>query len=70
MDALFNNLKRGAEYTFVFGNGVEAITGVLHEYLPDGTLEVTGRTPFSQTPKAYCINPDGILYVRKERRTA
>lgn len=67
MDAPFNSLKRIRRYTFVFGNGVPSIEGVLHEILPDGTLLVAGREwGTSQVHETIAINPANVVYVREE----
>ena len=67
MAAMFDSLKRGSRYTFVFGSGVDAVCGVFHEYLPDGSLLVAGS---SFTPPAVAsqhrINPSLVMYVREE----
>jgi hypothetical protein len=67
MTALFNSLKRNNRYTFVFGH-VPAVTGVLHELLPDGTLLVAGTESGirNETVHTYRLNPATILYARDE----
>lgn len=67
MSAMFNQLRRGHRYTFVFGGGLHAICGVFHEYLPDGTLRVVGSHYTPPAPdREYHLNPAQIVYARKE----
>lgn len=61
--ALFDSLKRGVRYTFVFGD-VTAVFGVFHEIMPDGTLRVAGT--LSGKVREYRINPDRVIYARVE----
>ena len=71
MNALFDSLRRGDRYTFVFGGGVDAIDAIFHEILPDGTLMVAGEGGVISI-----LNPARIIYARDRyarmptRRTA
>ena len=67
MSAMYDSLKRGSRYTFVFGSGVDAISGVFHEYLSDGSLLVAGSSKaYPAAASQYRINPSLVMYVREE----
>lgn len=71
MNARFDSLNRRERYVFVFGNGITAIEGVMHEILPDGVLLVSGiacgtasrHGGWHDAPKHdYHINPDTLVF--------
>lgn len=66
MNAPFNSLTRGSRYTFVFGAGLDAVTGVFHEILPDGLLLVAGRkTGTRAAASEFRLNPALVVYARE-----
>jgi hypothetical protein len=69
MDARFNSLTRGQRYTFVNGR-TNAVVGVFHQYMPDGTLQVAGSIVGDHgaiNARTLYINPDQIIYVEEHK---
>lgn len=59
MNAFTYNLVVGEQYTFVFGNGVPAVTGVV---IDDEKLVIDEIG----TDRRHYLNPDRVIYVRED----